>query len=832
MHLNMQVVDWLIVVGLLALLAYAALATRKYNRSAADFLAAGRCARKYVLGVAEGLSCVGAITIVAWFEAFYRGGFSIAWWQIFTLLVQVLVAMSGWVAYRYRQTRALTLAQILEMRYSRGFRIFAGLTIFISGLINFGIFPAVAARFFQYFWGLQPYVVSIAGLPIDLVYAGIMLGLTLLALLVVFAGGQVTIMITDFIQGTFANICLAIIVIFVLFWAMPWQRITAVIGLRDANPITATAVEPAPDLPSYARMAELARSDAAPNAKYILAKPLSLKLKERADAATLAEPNVDAGARNPGAPAEFVSRVATEGQMLPGTDYTAEFTYAAPAGFYFVVLAPDGRISSACYALPPADPPQPIAISFPATNIGTPAIYFARTAEADPAALRIESPVAVTQNPNQSMFNPFASTSTKDFNLWYFVIQALVIFWTYKAWQGTQGYYGAAINAHEARMGGVIGNWRIMCQNMMVLIIPIAAYAMLYSFHAPETRKLAGEVTAQLAALPNIAMQNQLRTTMVLTKMLPIGLLGAFSAVMMAAFIGTNGTYMHSWGSIFIQDVVLPFRKNKPPLSTKQHFNLLRWAIAGVGLFAFFFSLFFEQNDAILMFFAFTGNIWLGGAGAVIALGLYWKRGTTAGAYAAILTGIVLALVGQFAGPYLKETFPLTRGWFNAQWMMLFSMLLSTALYIVVSLVAGRGRTFDLDRLLHRGRYAQEDTTLAARRTSPRPPFSFTRLIGIDQDFSGLDKILYTFVTLWSFLWGGIFLVGAALHYTKLITLPGWVRFWHFYILMAAVLGVITTIWFTVGGLVDLRDLLRRLKTQQRHEKDDGSVIDHHMADE
>ena len=833
--MNMALVDWLIMAALLGLMTYAAVTTRKYNRGVADFLAAGRCARKYVLGVAEGLSCVGAITIVAWFEAFYRGGFSIAWWNIFTLLVQVMVAMSGWVAYRYRQTRALTLAQILEMRYSRRFRIFAGLIIFISGLINFGIFPAVAGRFFQYFWGMQPYLVPVAGLQIDLVYAGVMLVLTAIAMFFVFAGGQVTIMITDFIQGTFANICLAVIVIFILFWAVPWARITEVVGLRDANPVAAAALEPvpeaAPELPPYARMAELTAPGTPREEKYILASPLTLALGDETDGAASATPNPPQ-AGNP-APAAFVSRVSLDGYLLPGTDYTARFTYAAPAGFHFVVLAPDGRISSTCYALPAAAQPRTISVSFPTTNIGTPALFFAREAQVDPAALRIEGQMTLAQNPNQSMFNPFASTSTKDFNLWYFVIQALVIFWTYKAWQGTQGYYGAAINAHEARMGGVIGNWRIMCQNMMVLIIPIAAYALLYDFDAPDTRQLAGEVTAQLAALPNPAMQNQLRTTLVLTRMLPIGLVGAFSAVMMAAFIGTNGTYMHSWGSVFVQDVLLPFRKSPTPLGPRAHFRILRWAIAGVGVFAFFFSLLFEQNDAILMFFAFTGNLWLGGAGAVIALGLYWKRGNTAGAYAAILTGIVLALLGQFASAYFKEVLPLTRGWFNAQWMMLFSMILSTMLYVAVSLITGwKQPAFDLDRLLHRGRYATADATVTARAPDRRTPFSFARLIGINADFSRLDKVLYTFVTLWSFLWGGVFLLGAILHYTGAVSLSGWIRFWHGYVLLAAALGVLTTVWFTIGGLVDLRDLLRRLTIQQRHEHDDGSVVDHHLADE
>ncbi len=837
----MHTADWLIVAALLGLMSFAALSTRKYNRGVADFLSAGRCARKYVLGVAEGLSCVGAITIVAWFEAFYRGGFSIAWWNIFTLLTQVVVAMSGWIAYRYRQTRALTLAQILEMRYSRDFRIFAGLVIFTSGLINFGIFPAVAGRFFQYFWGVAPNIVFIGGIEIDLAYAGIMAALTLIALFFVFAGGQITIMVTDFIQGTFANICLVVIVVFLLFFAVPWTHITSVVGLRDHNPIPAAQVEEPPPLLSPAEMEELTGRATDRQQRHILRPVQPLVLADAPDEYGVVEAAAVAPLRDAPLPDEWVGRVAIDGVMLPGTDYTATFTYTAPEGFYLMVFAPDGRITSACYALPPADEPLTIAVGFASTNIGTPGVYFARQAAVDASLLRIDGDVHVVQNPNQSMFNPFASSSTKDFNLWFFVIQAIVIFWTYKAWQGTQGYYSAAINAHEARMGNVIGNWRIMCQNMMVLIIPIAAYAVLYDPAGaagptgPETTSLAGRVTAELAALPNEAMQNQLRTTVVLTQILPLGLLGAFSAVMLAAFIGTNGTYMHSWGSIFIQDVLMPFRRKKRALTPREHVWILRWAIAGVGIFAFFFSLFFEQNDAILMFFAFTGNLWLGGAGAVIALGLYWNRGTTAGAYTAILTGIVLALLGQFAWNFFREDFFLTRGWFNAQWMMLFSMLLSTFLYVVVSLATGRGRRYNLDRLLHRGEYATVDSTKLAREGTTgggvlKRGFSFKRLIGIDKDFSFLDTILYSFVTLWTFFWGGLFLLGALAHYTGLIELPGWMRFWHIYVIAAAVLGLVTTIWFTIGGLVDLKDLLHRLKTTERHELDDGSVVGERLA--
>lgn len=798
----MHLADWCIVLSLLGLMTFVALGTRKYNKGVVDFLSAGRCARKYVLGVAEGLSCVGAITIVAWFEAYYRGGFSVAWWTMVTLLAQVIVAMSGWIAYRYRQTRALTLAQILEMRYSRRFRIFAGFVIFLSGTLNFGLFPAIAGRFFQYYFGWEPVIWSLGGMEIDLIYAGIMAALTAIALFFVFAGGQITIMLTDFIQGTFANICLSIIVVFILF-TVPWAKIVDTISQRDdVNIQPITAVESGRD---FSRILERAREGTDPEEKVMLSKVTAQALAE-------GELALDKTL--------FKADPATA--LLSGTDYTATFSYRAGDDnqYSMVVYAEDGRQESQTTVLPPtAGESREVALDFKSTNIGKPELLFVQGGSA-PSDFALTSPVRIDLQEGQSMFNPFKAAGTKDFNWAFFLIQALVIFWTYKAWQGTQGYYSAAINAHEARMGGVVGNMRILVQNMMLLLIPVAAYAILFD---KTDQTVASEVTARMAALPSETMQNQLRTTLVLTKMLPVGLIGAFAAVMMAAFIGTNGTYMHSWGSIFVQDVYMPLRKGKKHLAPREHFNILRWAIAGVGIFAFVYSIFFEQSEAILMYFALTGTIWLGGAGAVIALGLYWKRGTTAGAYTSILTGMIVAVAG----------FALRRGlwlnWFgtefplNSQYMMLIAMVASTLLYVIVSLLTCK-QPHNMDKLLHRGEYATEDATELAKNAKKRRHRSLGQIIGLDADFSLLDKILYIFVTSWSFVMSAVFIIGLILHKTGRIGLDQWKSFWHGYVIVAVCLGILTTIWFSIGGFVDLADLLRRLKHHEIDTHDDGTV--------
>ena len=67
----------------------------------------------------------------------------------------------------------------------------------------------------------------------------------------------------------------------------------------------------------------------------------------------------------------------------------------------------------------------------------------------------------------------------------------------------------------------------------------------------------------------------------------------------------------------------------KTPLNQQQHFRLLRWSIVFIAVFAYLFGVLFPPTKYILMFFAVTGAIFLGGAGSVIIGGFYWKKGTT-----------------------------------------------------------------------------------------------------------------------------------------------------------------------------------------------------------
>src|SRR5206468_11523907 len=114
----MHPIDWIFVAVPVALILMLALWTQRFVKSVADFLAGGRCAGRYLIANAFGESASGVANTTSKFEIVMVSGFVMTFWDTLRFPIVLLVAVSGFVLYRYRQTRALTLAQFFEMRYS------------------------------------------------------------------------------------------------------------------------------------------------------------------------------------------------------------------------------------------------------------------------------------------------------------------------------------------------------------------------------------------------------------------------------------------------------------------------------------------------------------------------------------------------------------------------------------------------------------------------------------------------------------------------------------------------------------------------------------------
>jgi SSS family solute:Na+ symporter len=386
--------------------------------------------------------------------------------------------------------------------------------------------------------------------------------------------------------------------------------------------------------------------------------------------------------------------------------------------------------------------------------------------------------------------------------------------YSYMAWQGNQGFNASALNPHEARMGRILGQWRGYASTVMVTLLALCAYVFM---HHPDFAGTAGVIQSRVAAIGGGEMiQKQMTVPVALSLALPTGIKGMFLAIMIFAMMAADTSYMHSWGSIFIQDVLLPFRKKH--LTPEAHIRLLRWSIAGVALFAFCFSLLFRQTEYIFMYFAITGAIYLGGAGSVIIGGLYWNRGTTAAAWSAMIVGSGLA-VGFIVLRQVNPAFPL-----NGQVLGFLATLAAIATYVTVSLLTCRS-PHDMDKLLHRGKYAVDADGVPLPEVA-KPPRTWQTLIGIDEKFRRGDRIQSITLFIWSMGWFVVFIV-----ITLWNLLSRWpVDWWWNYLLVTGIIlpliiGVITTTWFGWGGLRDLGRLFRRLSTAKRDASDDGEVV-------
>ncbi len=131
----MHIVDLLIlVIPMIAILSLS-IYSRKYVRGVVDFLAAGRVEGRYVISAGDRTAGLSVITLVALVEAKYQVGYALTFWEYLTVPVGVIMGLTGYCVYRFRETRSLSIGQFLEMRYCRSFRIVAATIRTVSEML-------------------------------------------------------------------------------------------------------------------------------------------------------------------------------------------------------------------------------------------------------------------------------------------------------------------------------------------------------------------------------------------------------------------------------------------------------------------------------------------------------------------------------------------------------------------------------------------------------------------------------------------------------------------------------------------------------------------------
>ena len=740
----MHWLDWLIVVIPVTAVLWLAFYSRKYVRSVVDYLAAGRVAGRYVIGVSDMSSTLSVIVLVAMVEERYLTGFARSYWGNIVAPVGMVMALTGYCTYRFRETKALSFGQFIEMRYCRSLRIFASFLRTLSEMLYNAIGPAITANFFVYYLGL-PHKISVFGFSLPSFF--IVVSLTLIiSVMALWPSGRISLLITDCIQGLFSYPIFLIIAAYVVM-KFSWGG--------DVIPAVS------PRVPGESFMNPLDMS----------------KLRDFNIFATVAV--VTSQVINYGS---WIGNDTSNCGRTPHEQKMAGILGAWRNGMAYVMC----------------------------TLIAVLVITLMNNAKFAEQARDIRC----------TLINKIADKALSDDAVKAKVAESIAAVpkeyppAPYSAKNNPDARYLAAV--HDAVGHDAAGNLRY--QNIR-------------------------------------SVYSQMLMPQTLRYMLPVGLAGIVALLMLLLLISTDDSRIFNAASTLTQDVILPWIKH--PLDPKTHIWILRLVAVGIAVFFLVVSVFFTQLDFINMFLHIVSALWLGGAGPVVLFGLYSRFGTTAGAYASIFAGSGTAALGLFLQRNWADVcypFLVGRGWDKpvgaflemvsapfapyVQWTMdpvkfpinsyevsFLAIIFGIIAYVVVSLLTCR-EPYNLDRLLHRGIYRDPGEPEPVREKWTWKNI-FRKIISITPDYTRGDRFIAYLV----FSYGFVYSVGISFIGTLIWNLikPWPEEWWGYYffinnILVASAIGIISTVWFSIGGVIDLRRLFRDLEKRVVDPLDNGQV--------
>ncbi|MFA7230838.1 MAG: hypothetical protein WC071_06175, partial [Victivallaceae bacterium] len=168
---------------------------------------------------------------------------------------------------------------------------------------------------------------------------------------------------------------------------------------------------------------------------------------------------------------------------------------------------------------------------------------------------------------------------------------------------------------------------------------------------------------------------------------------------------------------------------------------------------------------------------------------------------------------------------------FNGQQIFFCCMICSGLAYVSVSLICKRLRglaDFDLNKMLHRGKFDKaHEHTVQTKTVSV-----LFRRLGMTEEFTAGDKIIFFCVYSWSIFWFLTFVTGITLSLFLKFNDLSWITFWRCYMIIIITLGTFTTGWLLTGGIIDMKKFFALMRSARHNEADDGRIVNGHNAGE
>ena len=745
--------DWLIILLPVSFVLFMGWYSRRYVIQVSDFLSAGRLCGRYLISVADIANGLSIIGLVAYVEVHYRTGFALTFWQNLTMPLGIVLSLTGFVTYRFRETKAMSFGQYIEMRYSRGLRIFSSGLRSLSEVLANMIMPAIAGRFFIYYFGFPQYF-TVCGIEIPTFNVLILICLVM-AIGIICMGGTLALVITDSIQGMVCYPIMAVFVGFVLYKFSWNNEIVPVLTDRVANQSFLNPYD----------ISEL--------------RDFNLFFV----GVTLITTVINRGA--------WIGAGNTTSAKSPH-----EQKMAALLGAY------RGSLMSLLYIL--------IAVAL--------ITYFNHK---DFAKQAKEVRDTISTQVSEGLFHGEHHKELKA------KVQDLI--------------KNKAPIIHE------IGKDKPLHENDNLDLQYLAEIKQAIDNNPNDAPEVNASMYQQFRTL-----YFQMMTAVGMRHMMPPGLSGLFCLLLIMAMISTDDTRIFSAALTITQDVVMPFIKK--PLTPIQHLWVIRAVAIGVGIVFYIGSTMMSQLDYINLFVSTMTAMWVG-AGSMIMLGLYTRFGTTKGAWSSLLTSCGMALVYIGMKQYwtdlyaflermkwldgftavvqgLSKPFEPIVVWrvnpykcfMNAYEFNLIAVLTSLVVYIVVSKLTCK-EPFNLDRMLHRGKYNLDNLNQTQSAWSWKTIFG--KLIGVTPEYSFWDRVIAYSIFGYSIVYQFIGTFVVIVIWNLFQRWP--VSWWSSYFIITSlivpgIITVIVTFWFGIGSVKDIIQLFRDLKTRKINFLDNGQV--------
>lgn len=227
---NFSILDWFIVGAYLLGTVAVGVYVNRFIKGMGDFLVAGR-SLKTRLGVATMIgSELGLVTAMYAAQKGFTGGFAAFHIGLLAGITALLVGLTGFLVVPLRRTGVMTIPQFYEHRYgSRALRVFGGLLLALSGILNMGLFLKAGATF----------VTGLTGVADDTMIKVVMTTLLALVLIYTALGGMVSVIITDYVQFVVLSLGLLLACFFAvtqLGWGTIVETVDQVHGTAGFNP--------------------------------------------------------------------------------------------------------------------------------------------------------------------------------------------------------------------------------------------------------------------------------------------------------------------------------------------------------------------------------------------------------------------------------------------------------------------------------------------------------------------------------------------------------------------------------------------------------------------